>query len=240
MLQLAVATTAALRMAHPGACTVEDHGADAALARIIDHDCEVALPRVLEVWGRHWSRRVVVVVPSSLSDLERRVSGATDLEAVAAVVDSAQRVVVNPEAFATLSAAGRAVVLAHEITHVATGARPVPTWLSEGLADYIGFLRSGIPVTRAAAELAQQVRAGQLPARLPTDQAFRGPDLPVLYQQSWRAVSALAARIGRPAVIRAYRAVQAGASLESALRREGTGTEELTTLWLEDLRRQLG
>ena len=84
------------------------------------------------------------------------------------------------------------MVITHELTHVATGATRggrVPMWLSEGFADYVGYRDAGIPVRTAAAELAAEVRAGILPARLPGpgDFAPGAPRLAQAYEEAWLA-----------------------------------------------------
>ena len=73
------------------------------------------------------------------------------------------RIVLNPATLARLDAAGRRLLISHELTHIASRSvtsDQMPTWLIEGLADYVGNLGSGMPVSRTAAELAAEVRAG--------------------------------------------------------------------------------
>lgn len=239
--ELSVAGTAAVRLDRPHACSVVSHSSTR-LARDVDAACESAVPLVTSVWGRDWAQTVQVVIPRNAQELEQQVLGGGDLQEVAAVVDEHKRVVINPDAFGKLSPTGRRVVLAHEVAHLASDAvrRPVPTWLAEGFADYIGFLHAGLPVTRAAAELALAVQSGDLPNALPSDGQFDGPDLPSLYQQSWLAAALLARLKGQAALVRLYRAVRAGASVDAALRREGLTTSAFTRSWRADLRRQLG
>ena len=139
--------------------------------------------------------------------------------------ESALRVLVNPGEFSTLSRAGRVVVLAHELTHVATasaGVRSnarVPSWLSEGFADHVGYSGSGIAVTTAASELVAAVRSGHAPPVPPGDAAFdvRTGGSPAAYESAWLACRMIAERYGQPTLVRFYRAVQRR-GLVSALR----------------------
>ena len=62
----------------------------------------------------------------------------------------------------------REIVLRHEITHVAQDALPrdnVPTWLTEGMADYVGYRGSGVPDSLVGAQLFAQVRASRCAGR---------------------------------------------------------------------------
>ena len=56
--------------------------------------------------------------------------------------------------------------MTHEITHVATRsvtAVGTPTWLVEGIADYVGFKGTSTSVRFDASELAREVDAGRQP-----------------------------------------------------------------------------
>lgn len=238
-------------------CLVLAHPTETALARELVRTCQAAVPFVSAVWGTGWSQRVVIELPASVAELTALVPQAGELRQIAAVataelqsgpgsqqpVSFGDRVLVNPEAFPRLSPAGRRVVLRHEIAHVAT--RPVtlpstPEWLVEGLADYIGYLGSGISEAVSAAELRADVRAGRLPAGLPGDADFTGTrgDLPQTYEQSWLAVSLLVDRFGTGPVLRLYRRAGSG-DLDAVMRETvGIGVDELTALWRDDLRRR--
>jgi hypothetical protein len=185
---------------------------------------EAAIPQVTAVWGAHWARRVVVLVPSSQREMGRIDADRGDLDQIAALTSSevssvngrpapvGDRVTINPLNWPKLGRIGAAVVLAHELTHVASRAdtgSQTPKWLSEGFADYVGFRDADVAVTVAAAELATDVRAGRLPKRLPSDHAFRGANkaLPQVYEASWLACRYIATRYGQPALVRFYRAV---------------------------------
>jgi len=114
-------------------------------------EADSAVENVDEVWRSDWSRRPIIVLPRSQQDMATLIGDDGDgLAQIAAVttgvlergIARGDRVVVNPDAFDTLGALGRTVVLTHEMTHVATRATSVvgpPIWLSEGLADYVAY-----------------------------------------------------------------------------------------------------
>lgn len=242
-------------------CLVLGHPRSARLVRSLAGECDAAVLRVTAVWGSGWSRRVVLEVPDSTAELARLVPDAGDLSQVAAVATAeldrpgtgyhpvGDRVLVNPATFAELGPVGRRVVLAHEVTHVASRAATgpqVPTWLVEGLADYVGYTGVSLPLAVSAQELRADVRRGRLPRALPTDGAFDGsrPDLAQSYEQSWLAVGLLARTYGRPALLRLYRdtgADPADGALGRALATDlHTTLAAFTAAWRADLRRRLG
>ncbi len=221
-----------------------------------------AVPGVTAVWGE-WPERVVVLVSTDAEELSALLGG-SDVSQIAAYATAelrggandydptGDRVLVNPDAFAELGPLGRRVVLAHEVTHVASrraSGPALPAWLAEGLADHVGYLDVDVPLTVSARDLARDVRAGRVPTALPTDEDFDGgsPRLSQAYQGSWLAVRLLVELYGQPAFLRLYRAVGAARgtsseqALDRALRRElGTTTERFTAQWLAALERQLG
>lgn len=121
-------------------------------ARLADH----AVPAVAQAWGTEWARHVVVLVPGSLSDMAgllgapassyRGIAAVTTGETGAPAGAPADRIILNPDAYGVLGDTGKQVVLTHETTHVATRTHTTPAtplWLSEGYADWIGYLGSG-------------------------------------------------------------------------------------------------
>ncbi|MER7763321.1 hypothetical protein [Streptomyces sp. NPDC097619] len=221
------------------------------LARTAD----AAVPEVSAAWRGPWPGTVVVLAPGTLGQLAA-VLGAPEAEyrGLAAVTTGstgdgpapADRVAVNPEAYAGLSAAGRRIVLAHEITHVATrdatGPR-TPQWLSEGFADWVAYRNGGPPVPAAAAELAREVRAGRLPGDLPADRDFAFGGDPAAtaraYQGAWLACRTIAERWGEEKLLRFYRvAGEEGPdrALAEVLR---TDRVAFAAAWRAELRRTL-
>ncbi len=162
---------------------------------------------------------------------------------------SGQRLIVNPAAFARLSAVGRQIVVRHEVTHIADGqatSGATPRWLAEGFADYVGNLGSGQSVPTAASELGRDVRAGHVPKTLPTDADFDTDGAAAqAYEAAWLACRLIAERVGQPALVRFYRVVGASpddpdravaAALRSVLH-ESTAT--FTAQWQAYLKSRL-
>lgn len=180
---------------------------------------EQAVERVSGVWTRPWGSRLVVVVPASAEAMASQLGQQkASVDQVAAVTDGtigvdgragADRVVVNPEAFARLQPNGRRVVITHETTHVAIRAsttRPVPLWLSEGMADYVGYSGLGLPRARVASALLSRVRSGAGPRALPAEADFDPSTTTIApnYNAAWLAVSLIADRYGQGRLVRLY------------------------------------
>ncbi|MFF9182284.1 hypothetical protein [Streptomyces misionensis] len=220
-----------------------------------------AVPAVSKEWGTDWTRKVVVVVPKSLDGMAGLLgSPAADYRGIAAVTTGeaggagrtpADRVVINPDAYAALGTLGRQVVLTHETTHVATRTRTTsatPLWLSEGYADWIGYLDTDRTPTEAAPELARAVRDGRVPAALPTDKDFGftsdPTELAQAYEGGWLACRMIADRWGPARLTAFYRALGTHstrtAALTDALRTVlGTTPRAFTAAWRQYLGDQL-
>ncbi|MFF4908968.1 hypothetical protein ACFY2T_29330 [Streptomyces sp. NPDC001260] len=227
-------------------------------ADLADH----AVPAVSGAWGTDWTRHVVVEAPKSLQGMAGLLgSPASQYRGIAAVTTGevggppsapADRVIVNPDAYALLGPLGKQVVLTHETTHVATRAHTTPAtplWLSEGYADWIGYLGTGRTPAQAAPELAHAVDDGRLPSALPTDKDFGfsgdATQLAQAYEGGWLACRLIAARWGEARLGEFYRAVgdhkvRAG-SVEGAMKKVlGTTPEKFTEQWRDYLRVELG
>jgi len=204
-------------------------------ARMSDYHAiaDAAVRRVTGVWGKDWNARVVIVTPSTTEEFAELLMRSTDdgLDQVAAItqgeIDPGQRsqgdrVVINPKAFTALQRNGRRVVITHEVTHVATRSsttKPVPIWLSEGMADYIGYSGLDLPRTRVASELLTLVRRGKGPKALPTAADFdptRAKIAP-FYSASWLAVSRLVDLYGQDKVMSFYRAIAGGLTMDESV-----------------------
>jgi len=254
---VAVTGARSLVLAHPD---------QAPLARSLADEADRAVPAVTAVWGTGWPQRVVIIVPSSVGELDALAGGTAHLSSYAAVETvelahtatgpqppGAARILVNPAAYVQRSSAtGRRVILTHEIAHVAAQSATtsrVPSWLVEGFADYVGFRDSGVPVRVAAGGLAGEVRAGTLPSELPRGRAFAADSarLADSYAAAWLAVRMIAGRYGEAAVVRLYQAVGHAATLDPAVALRdglaavlGTTPQRFTADWLDYLRAQLG
>ncbi|MFI9805169.1 hypothetical protein ACIHEJ_12510 [Streptomyces sp. NPDC052301] len=227
-------------------------------ARLADR----AVPAVSRAWGTDWTGRVVVLVPRSLQGMAGLLgSPASNYRGIAAVTTGeaggsgrapADRVVVNPEAYAVLGDVGKQVVLTHETTHVATRAHTdaaTPLWLSEGYADWIGYLGTGRTPPDAAPELARAVKDGRPPAALPTDKDFgftsEPSELARAYEGGWLACRMIADRWGTARLGAFYRAVgthrQRAGAVEDALKKVlGTTPGAFTEQWRQYVGTQLG
>ncbi|MFF7774261.1 hypothetical protein ACFZCG_07495 [Streptomyces tanashiensis] len=221
-----------------------------------------AVPAVGDAWRGNWAGRVVVLVPASIDAMGRLLGGPADsYRGIAAVTTGragggptapADRVIVNPDAYAVLGAFGRQMVLTHETTHVATRVqttRATPVWLSEGFADWVAYRGTDRTAAEAAPELRRAVRAGDVPSRLPDDGAFAfGGEAEALaraYEGGWLACELIADRWGEEKLTAFYRAVGAhpvrGGALEKALAEVlETTPERFTADWRAYLGERLG
>jgi hypothetical protein len=221
-----------------------------------------AVPAVSKAWGTDWSGHVVVLVPRSLEGMAgllgapasgyQGIAAVTTGEAGASAKAPADRIIVNPDAYGILGDLGKQVVLTHETTHVATRTHTTaatPLWLSEGYADWVGYLGTGRTAAQIAPELERAVADGQVPTALPDDADFGftgdAAKLAQAYEGGWLACRLIADRWGEVRLNDFYRAVgehdkRAGA-VEDALRDVlHTTPEKFTEEWREYVRAQLG
>jgi hypothetical protein len=246
---LVLARPHTLVLAHPS------HAAD---METFSSAVERSVRVVNRVWGSGWNDHVAVLIPDTPAEFEAEVKGLGESQnlAAAAVADRVTpdhvvvgaRIVINPVNLSKLVGADRQVVLQHEVMHVAARADTsdqMPSWVVEGFADYAGYLDSGQPVATAAAELAAEIRAGQVPMRLPTDTDFSGSNtrLSQVYQQAWLACRLIARRDGERGLVRFYKTVNAiaaagkpGTSVPVALRQVmHLDLASFTALWRTNL-----
>jgi len=181
--------------------------------------------KVDRVWGPWSTRVVVVIVPRDQTEMARLLQRTDQggLEQIAAVTtgeiglssgESADRVIVNPAGFDRLDPVSRDVVLTHEVTHVATratGSQNVPTWLSEGFADYVAYLETELSRRTVAEDVLELVRNGSGPTTLPDVTAFDplNGNIAPAYSGSWLAADLIARTYGQDALLAFYRAVAA-------------------------------
>jgi hypothetical protein len=192
-----------------------------------------AVRRVTGVWGKDWNSHVVLVTPSTTEEFAKLVLRSADagLDQVAAitqgVIDPGQRaegdrVVINPKAFTALQSIGRRVVITHELTHVAARSsttRQVPIWLSEGMADFVGYSGLDLPRPVVAADLLTLVRKGNGPKALPTEADFDPSRTKIapFYAASWLAVSRLDDLYGQAKLVAFYRSIAGGLTVNQAV-----------------------
>lgn len=220
-------------------------------ADLADH----AAAKAAAGWGAAgWKGDVVVLVPTTQAQVETLLnSGPGSLTGVVAITAGeggqaltaapASRVLVNPEAFDGEAPDAWQFFFDHELTHVATRAwttPAVPLWLSEGAADYTGYLNSSITADRRFQELANAVaQNGWQPQDLPAPSDFVGSGDAVsrTYQISNLACALIAQKYGQAKLVAFYKAVgtaPAGTAdpVDHAFRTVlGTTTAEFTVKW---------
>ncbi|MET9272827.1 hypothetical protein [Kribbella sp. NPDC003557] len=217
-----------------------------------------AVESVTKVWGKGWRQKVVVYLPAKQSQMENvlgaqpntytQIAAVTMAELDTPAVGAPVRIVANPKLFEELGKQGRRIVLTHETTHVASTATasPVPLWLAEGFADYVAFTAVPVQDESAAKELFKAVRAGHVPASLPSPEAFAASatELPQAYESAWLACRLIAEREGQDKLVRFYRAVHASttsAGLADAFKSVLGMTEaEFVAEWQKYLERLAG
>jgi hypothetical protein len=228
-------------------------GVDAATARSYARAADSVTPDVSDVWGTGWSRAPVLIVPLTTAmaarGLDRDADGMDSIAAVTTAEDGlgarsdgrgADRVWTNTPVMASLSALGREIVLRHEITHVAVGAAATgrtPLWLEEGLAEYVGYRGSGVPLRVATRTVLAAERAGNGPTTLPDGGDFAGPGIAVAYESAHLACSLVVREAGEDGLVRLYRLTAGGAgeqdaNADAALREVlGIGLAEFERQW---------
>lgn len=185
-----------------------------------------AVDAVSEFWGEDWLRKVAVIATGDqpeFTGLTRTASHDTAVAAAATVFSRidrragqvvGQRIVLSPNA-KELSEPALAVVLRHEIMHVATRLTTpeiAPMWLTEGVPEYVGRKGTYREFVDAAPDLAVEVAADRLPKSLPVDADFAvDTDAARLaYQSAWSFSAFVADEYGEPALKGLYRKMTAG------------------------------
>ena len=198
-----------------------------------------------------WTGRLVIEVPATEEELDQALDAPQDryanIAAVTAPVDGSLirgapvHVFVNPRVFDALGPRGAQVVISHESTHVATQApfAAMPSWLSEGFADYVALAHSGIPVGVAAAQILARIRSEGPPKHLPTTAELSptAPGLGATYEEAWLVTRFIARVHGERKLVAFYQAVDGGRTVEQAFRSVlGTTGASFVARWRTDLR----
>ncbi len=194
----------------------------------VQRTARVAWARVLSVWGSAAVRpqlRLVVGNAALAVAAGRATAAARGLVAVT----TGDEVLVDATAYVALAPSGREVLLAHELTHLATGAAgdpDVPVWLEEGFADYVGFLRSSLAVGPVAEAAIERARVDGPPTAVPADSAFGSSEREqaVAYAQSWLMCRWLALTYGQDALVDLYRRVAHGRTSLAVAVEQATGS----------------
>ncbi|MFE0749531.1 hypothetical protein [Gordonia sp. NPDC058843] len=218
-----------------------------------------AVDAVTAFWGDSWDRRAVVVATATDDEFSalvpdgRAATGAATAATVHSSVDlvqrtaTGQRIVLTP-AVRELAPPTLAVVLRHELTHVAartSTALDAPLWITEGVAEYVGRRGTYTRFADAAPDLTASVRAGAMPAGPPadTDFAMDGQTSQVAYQSAWSLAAYVADRFDEARLKKMYLGVAASAlpaaqdaAITSSL---GLTRAELVADWQRWLARQV-
>ncbi len=141
-------------------------------------------------------------------------------------------IVIHPGAWSGLSPEGREAIVVHEMTHLAMGGRAsTPWWLSEGLAEYTAHRRSSSPlITIAGSALRDAANSPPVswPTPSPASRAWTG------YAQAWLVCVYIAEQYGEKALLRTYRAVHSGVSLNAAISgRLGQNSDRVHADWVK-------
>jgi hypothetical protein len=172
--------------------------------------CARAVQAVAAVWPR-WSGAVDITV--SPVPLDPGIAAYVDGRAVEGGPTTGDRVVVAPGLPAVLSREGLDIVLRHELTHLAMrsiGTRPLPQWVSEGIAMHVAYAPLEGEDTQPTAELRrlrELVDRGAWTISVPGEDEFQDPALrPDAYTAAWLGVEALVADLGLDVVVGGMRA----------------------------------
>ena len=210
---------------------------------------EQARQDVAGFWSARWPRTTVVVLPSAARLLDPLAGTASGSDQVAVTMWASGsdgpviRVLMNPGVYDQMPTLARQIVLRHEITHVAQDALPrdnVPTWLTEGMADYVGYRGSGVSDSLVGSQLFAQVRASGAPEDLPAESQFdldrAGEERRVAYQSGWAFCKMLVDSYGEDTLVPFYVAVSKGDG--PAEERLNSAADEVLGTTYDDLRAQ--
>jgi hypothetical protein len=193
-----------------------------------------------------WDGRLVVEVPARAAgvdaalDVERGTF--SNVAGVTAAADGSDgstapvHVFLNPAQMRRLRPAGAQVVVSHEAVHVALDApaSSLPTWLSEGFADYVALRDVDLPLSTTAAQVIEQVRKSGVPDALPDDTDFdeQSDRFGASYEGAWLACQLLADQTNEATLLRLYRRADGVADFGKVFRRTtGLGVSAFTREW---------
>lgn len=186
----------------------------------IVREVEEAMTHVVPRVPYEWSHRVVVYALSdtsflsSLPDLPggdpERLDGVAFPVPVRPGADAyaGTRFLLHPRILER-SSTMRARLIRHELVHVALGQKDdrIPTWLSEGLAEYVAA-RPLAPADRMIAQDAVAAARRGIDA-LPADATFNGSDSGANYGIAWYACEYIAQVYGEPVLWHLFDAMRA-------------------------------
>ena len=218
---------------------------------------ERALRRVEGLWPAPWRKSVVMLAPTTQSELAEMLQVTFELDDFVAFATSTvdiesgfeyggHRVILNPVALAGRSSDSVLAILSHELLHVATRTWSgpfVPTVVEEGIAEYVGY-----NADPGALALFESRLDTPFDGSLPRDWEFltgTTTDIYTSYQEAHSAVRFFVERWGLRKLVDFYRTLGARAvapgttryHVDRALRATlGFGTERFETLWADSIR----
>ena len=211
-----------------GGVMVVYHPALRSAARTVLAMGEAARRKVKTLWPLPWhDDRVVVMIPTTVSELQRLLQTTFDLSTfvafAAASVDRSvdgwrlvgPRVFLHWPNFRSQSAAQQRIILQHEFTHRASfevSGPYVQSFNDEGIAQYYGEQQYS-PVVP---DLRLRVRQHRFGGHLPPDFQFSaGPpdDIYLAYEEAVDFTAYIAGRFGKAAGARLYRAIGAESTI---------------------------
>lgn len=202
-----------------------------------------------------WHGNIAVAVPAVSTGVDLALDASpgthTDSAAVTGTADGARepgspvRILVNPDQLSGSAAIRDQGVITHELAHAAMGAATttdaLPLWLMEGFADVVAVRALRPSPLDSTDTLAEQVRGDGVPTALPGPEQF---DLSApaqrraAYESARIACEILVDAAGLPGLRRVYREVEAGVTLDAALRQHaGVSEAELVRQWRARLAR---
>lgn len=161
-------------------------GGAALLDRLIT-ELPGAADAVTAFWGPQWPREVIIAVAASQEQFALLAGGDSGV----AATTTSDRITFSPGA-AAITPTDLRMVLRHELFHYAARhdtAADAPTWLTEGVADFVG--RAATAQSPAWASVAQ---SGQLPTV--AELANEGPGRSGAYDRAWSFASYVADTYG--------------------------------------------
>lgn len=229
-------------------CLVTGAGS-AAESQVLRESCERAVPVVEALWPE-WSGQVPIVLAQSA--LPTGVAAQVEGSLVPGEPAEGDRLLIGPDLVGQLSPEGIDVVMRHELTHLAmrgTGTAPLPPWVSEGLAEYIGY--EGVTDARRErredlVSLRRSVDAGAWNGTLPTPAELQNQDTRArAYTAAWLGITVLIEAVGLAAVTEAMRplerepsALEDGERTDRFLQRVGVQRAWLEDRWRSELERR--
>ncbi|WOC13712.1 peptidase MA family metallohydrolase [Gordonia sp. MP11Mi] len=218
-----------------------------------------AIAAVSKFWGDDWTQKAAVVTTgdqTEFSGLTRTAASDTTVAAAATVFSRidrrakqvvGQRIVLSPNAV-DLSEPALAVVLRHELMHVATRlstSEISPMWLTEGVPEYVGRKGTYREFVDAAPDLAVEVAADRVPKKLPVDSDFAvdSDAARVAYQSAWSFAAFVADKYGESKLKDMYRKMTAAGdtpAMDAAMKTAvGHDKNALVKQWQTWLRAQV-